>query len=56
MTDRMSPVPDVKFRPVGMAHQSLFRCAACGNPRQCLGRRLQRVHGLRQWVCKGCAK
>lgn len=55
MSDKISPVPDVKFRPVGAGHHISFFCALCNQPRNALGRKLQRVQGLRQWVCKGCA-
>jgi hypothetical protein len=34
----------------------MFRCARCDKPRLPQGRRLQRVMGLRTWVCAGCAK
>lgn len=33
-----------------------FRCAACCKHKPIRGRRLQRVLGLRQYVCAGCAK
>lgn len=35
------------------AHQS-FLCPLCSKPRQVLGRKLQRVQGLSQWVCHAC--
>lgn len=31
-----------------------FRCAKCNQPRNALGRRLLRVQGVKQYVCKGC--
>jgi hypothetical protein len=51
----MSPAPDVKFAPVGMGHFISFFCARCAMKKSAMGRKLQRVHGLRTWVCKGCA-
>jgi len=48
--------PDVPFRAAGVGHGMTFKCAACLRPSQILGRRLRRVHGVRQWVCGGCAK
>jgi len=33
----------------------LFRCAACAKPSSTTGRKLQRVLGLRQYVCARCA-
>jgi predicted SprT family Zn-dependent metalloprotease len=56
MSDRIRTAPDVAFRPVGMGAAISFRCAACAQPKPTLGRRLKRVLGLRQYVCKGCAK
>jgi hypothetical protein len=37
-------------------HAMTFRCAACAGVRLVQGRKLQRVQGLRQFVCKGCVK
>jgi hypothetical protein len=31
-----------------------FRCAKCNQPRNSLGRKLMRVQGVKQYVCKGC--
>lgn len=55
MTDRMRDRPDPPFRAVGTGMHMAFRCAACAKPKPVPGRRLKRVLGLRQWVCKGCA-
>lgn len=33
-----------------------FTCAACVKPKSIIGRKLQRVDGMRQYVCKGCAR
>lgn len=56
MTDRMRDRPDPPFRAVGTGMPMSFRCAACAKPKPVPGRRLKRVLGLRQWVCKGCAE
>ena len=39
---------------VGMA--PLFLCPLCAVRRQSLGRRLKRVQGVRQWICKTCVE
>lgn len=44
-----------KFRSVGTGLSQTFRCAVCSKFRLVAGRRLQRVHGLKTWVCKDCA-
>ena len=31
-----------------------FRCAKCNQPRNSLGRKLMRLQGVKQYVCKGC--
>lgn len=33
-----------------------FKCAACVKPKPIVGRKLQRVDGVRQYVCAGCAR
>lgn len=33
---------------------SNFLCAKCRQPRMTLGRKLQLVKGVKQYVCKGC--
>lgn len=43
-------------RPPGPGMHGLFLCAGCGRHKEISGRKLQRVRGLRTWVCKGCAK
>ena len=45
---------DVAQSQPGVGHYSGFRCAACCQTKGTLGRKLQRVMGLRQYVCKGC--
>ena len=47
---------DVRLTAPGPGLQATFRCGRCDKPRQSLGRKLQRVLGLRTWVCKGCVK
>lgn len=48
--------PDVRWKPAGTGHGMSFKCAACVKPKPILGRKLQRVDGVRQFVCKGCAR
>jgi hypothetical protein len=55
-SDNSVKQPDAKWRHAGPGMSSLFRCALCGQARVTLGRKLQPVLGLRQWVCKGCAR
>jgi hypothetical protein len=53
--DTRSP-PDAKWQPTGVGMAPTFRCALCSKPRSPTGRKLQRVQGVRQWVCKYCVK
>ena len=46
--------PDVPWRAAGVGHAMTFRCACCAKPSPILGRRLMRVHGVRQFVCAKC--
>jgi predicted SprT family Zn-dependent metalloprotease len=39
----------------GIGLHSNFICAACRQSRVTLGRKLKRVQGVKQFVCKGCA-
>lgn len=56
-SDTRNTAPDVRYPPRGIGSPGqTFRCGACGQFRRLLGRKLQRVHGLRTWVCAGCAK
>ena len=48
--------PDVKWHTYGIGMSNTFRCAACEKPRQIMGRRMKAVQGLKQYVCKECAK
>lgn len=56
--NRYSSIPDVSMQrnTAGSGHASLFQCMRCAKPKPQQGRRLQRVQGLRTWVCAGCAK
>lgn len=56
--NRHSSIKDVSMQrtPAGGGHASLFNCMRCALPKPQTGRRLQRVQGLRTWVCAGCAK
>lgn len=56
MSDRIRTAPDVKFKPAGIGTGATFMCALCCKPRVTLGRKLQRVNGLRTYVCRGCAR
>jgi hypothetical protein len=51
---RLRPTPG--FKPSGVGLYMTFRCAACANVRGCVGRKLKRVMGLRQFVCQKCAE
>lgn len=42
--------------PGGGGMAPAFLCAACNKRKDSNGRRLERVFGLRTWVCAGCAK
>lgn len=49
--------PDRRIAHAGPGMAPRFMCAACGRPGlSTIGRRLRRVHGVRQWVCKRCAE
>lgn len=56
--NRYSSIPDVSMQrnTAGSGHASLFQCMRCAKPKPQTGRKLQRVQGLRTWVCAGCAK
>mgnify|MGYP001769277380 CR=1 FL=1 len=56
-SDNETRGPDRKLASPGVGMAPTFRCGACA--RQGLpttGRRLRRVHGVRQWVCRRCAE
>jgi predicted SprT family Zn-dependent metalloprotease len=44
------------FAYAGTGHAMSFLCAACQKHKPCTGRKLKRVQGIRQYVCRGCAK
>lgn len=56
--NRYSSTPDLtaKQHAGGQGMGSMFLCALCAKRKVCFGRRLQRVQGLKTWVCKGCVK
>lgn len=54
MDDRLKSTPDVRWRNPGPGMHITFKCAACSKVRSCFGRKLQRVQGLRQYVCSTC--
>ena len=45
---------DVVMSQPGIGYYSAFLCALCHIKRDTGGRKLQRVLGVRQYVCKGC--
>lgn len=56
MSDRIRTSPDVPFKPAGIGCAPTFRRACCHKPKLIAGRKLQRVCGLRTYVCKECAR
>ena len=55
-SDNARHAADKAFKPVGIGMFGAFCCARCAKHKPTPGRKLQRVGGLRQWVCAGCAK
>jgi hypothetical protein len=56
-SDNVTRGPDRKMASAGPGMAPTFRCAACARPGlSTTGRRLRRVHGVRQWVCAKCAE
>lgn len=55
-SDNATRGPDRPFSHPGVGMRMTFRCAACCNVRSCVGRKFQRVMGLRQYVCAKCAE
>ena len=53
--DNSTKQSDVKWRHAGPGMSQQFRCAKCQLPSSMLGRKLQQVKGLRDWVCRKCA-
>lgn len=54
-TDRARRASDTRFRRVGVGDLgATFQCARCNTYRAILGRRMVRVRGVKQWVCRGC--
>lgn len=41
-------------QPRGPGMRITFRCARCHQPRDGAGRKLLRVQGVKQYVCRGC--
>lgn len=50
------PNRELPFREMGAGMALSFRCARCNLPKAPLGRRLQMVQGIKQFVCKGCVE
>ncbi len=42
--------------PRGPGLYITYRCARCRLAKPCLGRKLQLVQGIKQFVCKDCVK
>jgi predicted SprT family Zn-dependent metalloprotease len=55
-SDNVIRPQDTHWRQAGTGMYITFRCAACCKVKGCNGRKLKRVMGLRQYVCKECAK
>lgn len=45
---------DVRFGAMGSGMSTLFKCGRCHKRKAPAGRRMQRVLGLRTYVCAGC--
>lgn len=56
MSDDRNQPAQPAFRNAGVGHGSAFLCAACNTHKGTLGRRMQKVRGLKTWVCRGCVK
>ncbi len=54
--DHRGNARDVRFAPVGVGMASTFRCARCAGFRSITGRKLEKVQGVRQYVCASCAE
>ena len=53
--DRKMPA-DVPWRNQGTGMYNTFLCPLCAKFKGMDGRKIRLVQGLRQYVCKGCAK
>lgn len=52
--DDSTKTSSVTYKPAGPGMYMTFRCAACCKVKEVQGRKMKRVLGLRQYVCKGC--
>lgn len=56
-SDNETRGPDRRITHPGVGMSPTFTCAACARSGlRTTGRRLKRVHGVRQWVCAKCAE
>ena len=47
---------DVAWRAQGSVDVASFLCGRCGIKKGLIGRRMQIVRGVKQYVCRGCVK
>ena len=55
-SDDRTQSADRPFRTAGVGMAPMFLCPCCAKRKHSTGRRLQRVQGIRQWVCQQCVK
>ena len=55
-SDEARHTPDRPFSFSGVGSFPLFQCPICRQAKRSAGRRLLKVHGIRQWVCQACVK
>lgn len=55
-SDNATKAPAPAWRHAGSGHSSTFLCPLCRKGRTMLGRKIQTVRGMRDWVCAGCSK
>jgi hypothetical protein len=54
--DQRNGPADVRLTSPGPGVLATFLCPRCAKSKSCVGRKLQRVRGLRTWVCRACAR
>lgn len=55
-SDTSTKAPSPAWRHAGIGHSSTFLCARCRKGRTMLGRKIQTVRGMRDWVCADCSQ
>ncbi len=55
-SDNSRSTKDAAFVQVGAGMLIAFRCARCNQNRSMDGRKKQLVQGVKQYVCRGCAR